>query len=213
MFLPASIWLSEDAVPSPLSQPRVSLYVSHKEDTLGVSGLELARPRCLLLIKYRGLAVLPRALGLGVSHLRCWRGAGLGTPRGAVAHLGEALPPEASRRHSRKPRSWHPSLQGTAGPVQRATTSPFLSRSSPRRARAASDGGVRCRTFLVDGHQPQSCLPGIGEGQSRWGWGGGGGGGTREAHYSISCSTLALGGLLKEGLSPRREGAGNRGAK
>lgn len=76
----------------PSSQPRVSLYVSHKEDTLGVSGLELARPRCLLLIKYRGLAVLPRALGLGVSHLRCWRGAGLGTPRGAVAHLGEALP-------------------------------------------------------------------------------------------------------------------------
>ena len=131
----------------PSSQPRVNLYVLHKKDTLRVSGLELARPRCLLLIRYRGLAALRRALDLGISHLRCWRSAGLGTPRGAVPTWVRLCRSEASRRHSRKPRSWASISARHCRSCAAATTSPFLSRSSPRRARAASDGGVGCRTF------------------------------------------------------------------
>lgn len=106
VFLPCSNLALKMPSP-PSSQPRVSLYVSHKEDTLGGKpGLELARPRCLLLIKYRGLGSAAQGPGPGGLTPQVLRGAGLGTPRGAVAHLGEAPPRPASRRHSRKPRSW-----------------------------------------------------------------------------------------------------------
>lgn len=93
-------------------------------------------------LKSGGLQGVPSCPGLG-SHAR---GAGEGLP-GILGTWVRLCRSEASRSCSRKPRSRASVSARHCRSRAAATTSPFLSRSRPRRARAGSDGGAGCRAF------------------------------------------------------------------
>ena len=175
----------------------------------GASRLNLHPTPCPGEIKHTGSSALPRAPGRGVSDPRCWRGAGLGPPWGAAPTWARLCLSEASRRWSRKLRSWASVSARRCRSCVAAGISPFLSRSRPRRARAASDAGARCRTFCR--RAPASSKLPVRD------WGrtvsvGLGQGGDWEAQFSLSWGWLWE-WLADGGAQHQKEGAGSGGAR